>query len=197
MILKAVIIAISSASAVLCALSVALWVRSRTVSDCYAYQVDINTVRRFESARGDFIYSCNTARRPGRRTLYPGMLGWKSVPLPRNPYRGAISIHDTSFFSFHGPTESHPKLLCAHWRFWGLEWYTCDNFGFVDDRTLYVPFWIITLLFALLPVGLLVTRLRQRFRSRVRSWFCRCPHCGYDLRATPDRCPECGHVPSG
>ena len=44
----------------------------------------------------------------------------------------------------------------------------------------------------LVPATIVLARLRQR--SRWIRGGC-CASCGYDLRATPNRCPECGAVP--
>jgi hypothetical protein len=59
------------------------------------------------------------------------------------------------------------------------------------SRTLLMPHWVLILPALLLPVVALV-RYRQAKWARAGL----CPHCGYDLRATPDRCPECGHAPA-
>jgi len=54
---------------------------------------------------------------------------------------------------------------------------------------------------ALLLIALAVDWMSARFVRHLRRHFIRelqargiCTSCGYDLRATPERCPECGEV---
>jgi hypothetical protein len=52
-----------------------------------------------------------------------------------------------------------------------------------------LPMWLFVVLFGALPAVRCVRQLRQR-RRRLAG---RCTRCGYDLRASPERCPECGN----
>ena len=61
---------------------------------------------------------------------------------------------------------------------------------FPPMRQYIVPFWAAAILFSVLPSAWLARR-RHSSQCRLRSEG-RCIRCGYDLRATPTRCPECG-----
>jgi hypothetical protein len=50
------------------------------------------------------------------------------------------------------------------------------------------PSWLLVLLTSILPGLWLLRRSQKRVDGNL------CPVCSYDLRATPDRCPECGTV---
>jgi hypothetical protein len=77
---------------------------------------------------------------------------------------------------------------------WGpLRWQThsCSRAQEGDDfRTIGigVSYWLLAGLL-LLPPTLWTKRARVARRARRLGL---CPTCGYDTRATPDRCPECG-----
>ncbi|HEV2292653.1 MAG TPA: hypothetical protein VGR35_02285 [Tepidisphaeraceae bacterium] len=54
-----------------------------------------------------------------------------------------------------------------------------------------VPHWTLAGLLAIV-IGCRLWKSHQQF-ERERAGLC--PSCGYDLRATPERCPECGAAP--
>ena len=90
---------------------------------------------------------------------------------------------------------SGPELGGSPWEFAGIGRYDTSAVG--GGTYWLIPFAHLVGLCGLpaaLRVGLAA---RRHFRRRARYRRGLCLDCGYDLRATPDRCPECGKVAGG
>jgi hypothetical protein len=80
---------------------------------------------------------------------------------------------------------------------WGFAFYsyTRNIDGYVSTLSgLMVPFWffgIISFISATFFISPVVRNILRRCRMQQNKCF----NCGYDLRATPDQCPECGAIP--
>jgi hypothetical protein len=80
------------------------------------------------------------------------------------------------------------------YRFRALLWYGVGSDRDGSDWKWWAdaPHWIVAVVLAVLPLS-----RRRWLMSPRRRRPGLCPACGYDLRATPDRCPECGAFPAG
>lgn len=78
----------------------------------------------------------------------------------------------------------------AQFRFLGLE-FAGSWVGRSSLTNLLIPYWMLVLPFLILPTAWIgaVRKDRQRTR-RIASGLC--GSCGYDLRGSDGRCPECG-----
>ena len=126
--------------------------------------------------------------------LSAGLWGVGSVySLESSSESCAFGVGDSSVFILaypRGSTLAHLKGL--HW----LEHRTWFGIGmplYVNYQgrvwLLKLPLWIPTFLFALLCC---LCRPLHHNRRRKRKKLGLCIKCGYDLRASQDRCPECG-----
>ena len=95
-------------------------------------------------------------------------LGWR-LQLFRGPYSSGGSIAPGGLWSWHsGPMSASSGYF-----------------------TLDVRLWPIIVVTAILP-GVRIALAVLAWRRRRRQQEGLCPTCGYDVRATPERCPECG-----
>ena len=178
------------------AATVALWVRSYRVADWFTYtrmavEGDLSeNTRRLEAfaSRGSVRLHWTHRRIPH---VFPDL----RKPMPDVGPRGGGYNRDTTkptvAAGFHS-TDPNERV----WRLGGF-YFLLTTPGlpmqYAGGVGVAAPHWFITLLFLLAPVVWLA-RAYQRLHAARLSRRGHCRVCGYDLRATPDRCPECGAV---
>lgn len=180
--LRILLVALAGLWLIVCARTAVLWVRSYFLQDWIDYQITDDarntwTGYTFASNRGSLFISKSQQRfkQKGKAWVYSATL-----PSPEG-------------FSYHQfPTHENDMLAGSFFKSMGflvvLNDETIETDGTFSYPRAFFPHWFIILVAAMLPAWLLRRAiLRRRWRSKGL-----CRQCGYDLRASPERCPECG-----
>ena len=162
----------SAVSLVTCVAATGLWVRSYSLWDEWCVAV---------SGKGDAV--CLTGSR-GRLCL----------ALDRRASDSASVLGH----SCDAPFELDPREADANnstnWRFAGVHYAQGASSGgggfFYEWKQIYLPFWPVVVATGAGAISLAVRSRPRRCGTAGSQINCRA--CGYDLRASTGRCPECG-----
>jgi hypothetical protein len=151
-----------------------LWVRSHSIRDSVRRSVGEDSVYRLASYRGTVFLQCSS--------LVPGSV----IASFFETVQWDAERVEPEF----GDPDAGDSMDSVAWRKAGpLGFgYSARPFFEGTDYTLVVPHWFLAALAASPGVAFAAGAVRRRVRRRRRL----CPRCGYDLRASPQRCPECG-----
>ena len=160
-----------------------LWVRSFSGSDCLRRSLSL------PAPGATTTHSTGIQFTRGRAILFSG------TDTYYHP-QGA-NIDGKVFWSAFRLGEGHIDWDAADSQGWTQRWFfslyqTGFSTSFSDSTSsnAAVALWIPTL-FAALPLLLAAQRALRRSRRRPAGL---CVQCGYDLRASAQRCPECGRA---
>jgi hypothetical protein len=160
-------------SLLLCGATMTLWLRT------------FHTMDSFEAYHGKNAYGIDSCA--GRLILV------RSVGGPYETNRGKSGGWE--FHLAHQFQEIDYDDVMGRWTRYGFGnrriRFVLDNSNSPPTHTVYftaIPHALPAIVFAILPAYTIFNQTRKRRRKRTG----RCITCGYDLRASRDRCPECG-----
>ncbi|HEX8915942.1 MAG TPA: hypothetical protein VF796_26580 [Humisphaera sp.] len=177
------------------------WTRSTPRSDGWEDVTDVTVLSSSGRVR---VTWCLTTRHP---QLYMSLWPPSPPPPPVPPPASSKWVVNHTNVPVPWPWHAVPHHAeaawgngrGADWAWLGLGFSTSTGSGFGvspysrgSTWEFMVPYWL-----PLLAGAVLAWRWwagRRRARRDARAGVVACGRCGYDLRATPGRCPECGAV---
>lgn len=183
---------LSATCLLLCLGIVVLWIRGYFVADAVGFG-DSRVAREFVSHDGMFVYWSWECQAPAELPMaLPRELQYRATPA------------DSPFY-YLLPGENVTTVVNGRriwWRF--LQELGVRSILFTDPgfprvnfiHLLRIPCWLVLLLALFFPAVRYLFAIVARYRRQRHLARCNklglCPTCGYDLRASRERCPECG-----
>jgi hypothetical protein len=158
---------LATLSLTLFVLALALWVRSYFVLD------GIGFAHNFRNASG----RVTVVEVGSNRGVVQVIIYWYPSTL-------TMSRTGTGLEIFHNPPNPYRKTYV------GFYYGPIGALSLLISQEIFFPYWFLSIFFLAMPFHWLRSRLRAEINKGMI-----CSNCGYDLRATPDRCPECGTIP--